>query len=169
MRMNNEPGKYYDTISELSINNLVELYIISFTKLDNSEKLEESTNIIIPNDFYKGIKKLMYINMDNDISFNKDLIEYTRIIDFDLFYNDNNKWLKEFNEGINNFISNNILSLDYYKDEDNNINMEIYNKFIDKILSKYKDKEDIVNLVFDLAKASSYYSLNNNEKIKKLK
>lgn len=167
--MNNEPGKYYDTISELSINNLVELYIISFTKLDNSEKLEESTNIIIPNDFYKGIKKLMYINMDNDISFNKDLIEYTRIIDFDLFYNDNNKWLKEFNEGINNFISNNILSLDYYKDEDNNINMEIYNKFIDKILSKYKDKEDIVNLVFDLAKASSYYSLNNNEKIKKLK
>lgn len=167
--MNNEPGKYYDTISELSINNLVELYIISFTKLDNSEKLEESTNIIIPNDFYKGIKKLMYINMDNDISFNKDLIEYARIIDFDLFYNDNNKWLKEFNEGINNFISNNILSLDYYKDEDNNINMEIYNKFIDKILSKYKDKEDIVNLVFDLAKASSYYSLNNNEKIKKLK
>lgn len=167
--MNNEPGKYYDTISELSINNLVELYIISFTKLDNSEKLEESTNIIIPNDFYKGIKKLMYINMDNDISFNKDLIEYTRIIDFDLFYNDNNKWLKEFNEGINNFISNNILSLDYYKDEYNNINMEIYNKFIDKILSKYKDKEDIVNLVFDLAKASSYYSLNNNEKIKKLK
>lgn len=154
---------FYDINVLVSIDNFVELLIASLANSSLIYHFQEKSKMKVaklPLNYKEIIKRVMYDEKEN-------ILNYSKIIDIEQYYDNTDDWENEFDKALNNYFSKNNKSC-VYNFEKNRLEIKYSIDELKEVFIKYDS--DILNIASELADAlihEIYVDEDNNKKLYK--